>query len=253
MCLTFRHDYGLEISEDDKMYTLMSGMTKRERESLYRNMAQIFDNDIAPYMTFIDKPDYFFTGDYFSAWKSQWDQYKEYLVGTFSKDLICVEAGTYEAMSALYMLDNMVGETGHLYTVDCFLLEHTKNICHYNIDLNPKKEQVTVIEGSSLTELPKLLDTLEEKVHFIYIDAGKTAMDNICNLAIAERLLAVNGMLVIDDYKWGEGKQVEPAKTPKPAVDYFMENSLLCETFQVGYQVAFVKRNTNRSLILTNQ
>lgn len=48
MCMTFRHDYGLEISEDDRMYTLMSGMTKRERESLYQSMAQIFDNDIAP-------------------------------------------------------------------------------------------------------------------------------------------------------------------------------------------------------------
>jgi hypothetical protein len=52
MCLTFRHDYGLEISEDDKMYTLNSGMTKQEREALHRGMAQIFDNDIAPYMDF---------------------------------------------------------------------------------------------------------------------------------------------------------------------------------------------------------
>jgi len=50
--MTFRHDYGLEISEDDRMYTLNSGMTKREREALYRDMAQIFDNDIAPYMEF---------------------------------------------------------------------------------------------------------------------------------------------------------------------------------------------------------
>ncbi len=48
MCMTFRHDYGLEISEDDRMYTLMSVMTKREREELYNTMAQIFDNDIAP-------------------------------------------------------------------------------------------------------------------------------------------------------------------------------------------------------------
>jgi hypothetical protein len=52
MCLTFRHDYGLEISEDDRMYTLMSGMTRSEREALYRDMAQIFDNDIAPHMEF---------------------------------------------------------------------------------------------------------------------------------------------------------------------------------------------------------
>jgi hypothetical protein len=48
MCLTFRHDYGLLISEDDRMYTLNSGMTAREREALFNDMAQIFDNDIAP-------------------------------------------------------------------------------------------------------------------------------------------------------------------------------------------------------------
>ena len=48
MCMTFRHDYGLRISEDDRMYTLMSGMTEREAQELYNTMAQIFDNDIAP-------------------------------------------------------------------------------------------------------------------------------------------------------------------------------------------------------------
>jgi hypothetical protein len=48
MCLTFRHDYGLRISEDDRMYTLMSGMTEMEAQALFNDMAQIFDNDIEP-------------------------------------------------------------------------------------------------------------------------------------------------------------------------------------------------------------
>jgi hypothetical protein len=48
MCLTFRHDYGLLISEDDRMYTLNSGMTAREREALFNDMAQIFDHTFAP-------------------------------------------------------------------------------------------------------------------------------------------------------------------------------------------------------------
>ena len=48
MCMTFRHDYGLVISEDDRMYSLMSGMTENERKALWRSMEQIFDNDIAP-------------------------------------------------------------------------------------------------------------------------------------------------------------------------------------------------------------
>ena len=52
MCLTYRHDYGLTISEDDKMYTLNSGVTELERKGIWITMAQIFDNDIAPYMEF---------------------------------------------------------------------------------------------------------------------------------------------------------------------------------------------------------
>ena len=52
MCYTYRHDYGLTISEDDKMYTLNSGVTEQERKQIWNTMSQIFDNDIAPYMEF---------------------------------------------------------------------------------------------------------------------------------------------------------------------------------------------------------
>ena len=61
MCYTYRHDYGLEkpYPEHDEsagVYdlanVLQSGMYKHEREFLWKQMAQIFDNDIAPYMEF---------------------------------------------------------------------------------------------------------------------------------------------------------------------------------------------------------
>ena len=47
MCLTFRHDYGLVITEEDRMYSLAAGMTERERESLFSTMAQVFDHHFA--------------------------------------------------------------------------------------------------------------------------------------------------------------------------------------------------------------
>jgi hypothetical protein len=62
MCYTMQHDYGLvkeptnfdsnnanEIFAFDR---LSSGMHPGDREALWRQMAQIFDNDIAPYMEF---------------------------------------------------------------------------------------------------------------------------------------------------------------------------------------------------------
>jgi hypothetical protein len=62
MCYTYRHDYGLvkepksfdgnnanEIFAFDR---LTSGMYSGDREALWNQMAQIFDNDILPYMEF---------------------------------------------------------------------------------------------------------------------------------------------------------------------------------------------------------
>lgn len=46
MCFTMRHDYGL-----DKIYSYdfpTAGMNNDERQALWNQMAQIFDNDIAP-------------------------------------------------------------------------------------------------------------------------------------------------------------------------------------------------------------
>jgi hypothetical protein len=54
MCYTYRHDYGLVKEADPGGFTfpLESGMTEDERRLLWQQMAQIFDNDIAPYMEF---------------------------------------------------------------------------------------------------------------------------------------------------------------------------------------------------------
>jgi len=56
MCYTYRHDYGLTKHSDPGGYNfpLESGMTPEEQEALWRQMAQIFDNDIAPYMEIKD-------------------------------------------------------------------------------------------------------------------------------------------------------------------------------------------------------
>jgi hypothetical protein len=54
MCYTMRHDYGLNRHEEKNgvTYNLTSGMTDEERAALWRQMAQIFDNDILPHMQF---------------------------------------------------------------------------------------------------------------------------------------------------------------------------------------------------------
>jgi hypothetical protein len=51
MCYTTRHDYGLGRPADSP-FPLASGLTDQERLALWNQMAQIFDNDILPYMEF---------------------------------------------------------------------------------------------------------------------------------------------------------------------------------------------------------
>jgi hypothetical protein len=50
MCYTWRHDYGLDKPQGNNF---ASGTTQAEREALWRQMAQIFDNDIAPHMKIV--------------------------------------------------------------------------------------------------------------------------------------------------------------------------------------------------------
>jgi len=48
MCYTYRHDYGLDRNAKDPPW--LSGMTDSERAGLWKTMAQIYDNNIAPNM-----------------------------------------------------------------------------------------------------------------------------------------------------------------------------------------------------------
>jgi hypothetical protein len=53
MCLTWRHDYGLHLTpEEAALGGLLSGMSDRDRQALYNQMKQVFENCIKPYVTF---------------------------------------------------------------------------------------------------------------------------------------------------------------------------------------------------------
>lgn len=61
MCYTYRHDFGLRkpektlgdlINNTKAADMLASGITENEAKALWNQMAQIFDNDIAPHMEF---------------------------------------------------------------------------------------------------------------------------------------------------------------------------------------------------------
>jgi len=56
MCMTYRHDFGLDKHPDDAAW--VAGMTGSQRKELWDKMSQIFDNNIWPQMTFRDEDDW---------------------------------------------------------------------------------------------------------------------------------------------------------------------------------------------------
>lgn len=52
MCLTYNHAYVLPTKPDDDDSPLNCALTASEKEYVYRQMKQIFENDIEPYMEF---------------------------------------------------------------------------------------------------------------------------------------------------------------------------------------------------------
>lgn len=56
MCMTYRHDFGLDRHPDDAAF--VSGVTGSQRKAIWNQMAQIFDNDILPYMIFRQDDDW---------------------------------------------------------------------------------------------------------------------------------------------------------------------------------------------------
>ena len=56
MCMTYRHDFGLDKHPEDAPF--VAGVTGSQRKAIWNQMAQIFDNDILPNMKFREDDDW---------------------------------------------------------------------------------------------------------------------------------------------------------------------------------------------------
>ena len=78
--------------------------------------------------------------------------------------------------------------------------------------------------------------------HFIYIDGSHTAPDVLTDACMAWPLLVNGGLMVFDDYMWGNPR--DALHRPKIAIDAF--TNIFGETAEivhVGYQLVVRKRN----------
>lgn len=182
---------------------------------------------------------YEFTSDWFSNNHDSWQKKFKSLQETFGNNLNCLEVGSYEGRSVIYTLDNFIG-TGNMYVIDRFDNIDVKTRYYANINKHHKKSQITTMEGPSFVQMAKLLETMSGSFHHIYIDAGKTSLDNIGNLILGEGLLSAGGIITVDDYRWKKNK--DRRYCPKFGIDIYRHLTLSCDVIEENWQISFKKR-----------
>ena len=191
--------------------------------------------------------EYEYTQDWFHWAPEVWEKITPILPGRKA----FLELGSFEGRAAVWIVENMMEDGGVITCVDTWAggAEHTevslvgaedrfdKNIALVK-ELHPNKDVISV-KGTTYLALKHMSEgTLFD---FIYIDASHEAKDVMTDGCMAWPLLKAGGVMVFDDYLWGQPRDV--LFRPKIAVDAF--TTMFAEELSivhVGYQF-IVKKN----------
>jgi len=178
--------------------------------------------------------EYQFTQDWFHWAPKVWEQ----LIPMLPANPKAMEIGSFEGRSMVWIIENMLGEKGELVCIDTWeggeehgdqvMSEVEKRFEHNRALAMSKKgwdvldhygpKAVGKVKGTSVDALTSfLLD--EYDFDFIYIDGSHTAPDVLTDACMAWPLLKAGGIMVFDDYVWGEARDV--LHRPKLAIDAF--------------------------------
>ncbi len=158
-------------------------------------------------------------------------------------DLHFLEVGCFEGRTTLWLLENVLTDPSSRVTViDTFAgspeFESIGVSCDFQdrflANVAPYADRVTVCEGRSADVLP----TLTGPFDFVFVDGSHTAEDVWRDAELSWPLLRTGGLVVFDDYLWGDGRD----STPRPAIDRFLvEYADRIEVVHHDYQCAVVK------------
>lgn len=192
---------------------------------------------------------YIYTQDWFHWAPHVWEQ----LIPMLPKRQRFLELGAYEGRSTVWITEHMVEDEGVLISVDTWegaeehknsgedMREIEKNFDHNHRLLRkafPERNVVKLKVSSydALTDMAK-----GPKFDFIYVDASHTAPDVLTDACVAWPILKPGGIMVFDDYLWGDARDV--LHRPKLAVDAFVNIfSEQMEFVHLGYQFIVRKR-----------
>ena len=200
--------------------------------------------------------DYQFTHDWFAQAEQVWPQLIPHLPGEGVRDFL--EIGSFEGRSSVWIVENMLRDGDTLTCVDTWQggEEHSAEDMaavearfDHNMAVLEKaypqrgvfkhKGTSTFMLGGDLYHDPD--PKCRPSYDFIYIDGSHIAKDVLTDACMAWPLLNPKGMMVFDDYMWGNPRDV--LHRPKAAIDAF------CNIFaeevdiiHIGYQAVVRKR-----------
>jgi predicted O-methyltransferase YrrM len=199
---------------------------------------------------------YKFTKDWFSWAPEVWTQLIPMLPGE-PGDRHFLEVGSFEGRSTIWIAENMMQDGDVLDCIDTWKggeehveehMEEAEQRFDYNrsIALTGRAIEIEKIKGSSVYGLSCLLtgvdsDENQPYYSFIYIDGSHIAKDVLTDACMAWPLLKPKGLMVFDDYMWGNPRDI--LHRPKPAIDAFCNLfAEEAEIIHVGYQLVVRKK-----------
>tara|TARA_B100001778_G_C18311742_1_gene504621 strand:+ start:39 stop:626 length:588 start_codon:yes stop_codon:yes gene_type:complete len=174
--------------------------------------------------------DYEFTEDWFSENNPEKvvRQFDEFLSEFKDKPCMFLEIGSFEGMSTIWMLENILTEeSSQIFCIDAWAEWTGDAFVRFvsNINKTGLKDKVHIVKGDSSEEVrifPK------EYFDFIYIDGNHDEKAVIKDAIGSFRILKKGGIIAFDDYLLGISYPNSPGSkamngSTKKAIDYFLD------------------------------
>ena len=198
--------------------------------------------------------DYKFTQDWFSHNIPVWEQLAKMLPGRAGTRHF-LEIGSFEGRSMVWIAENMMQDGDVMDCVDTWegSEEHKNgelNGAEERFDYNhalledkfPEKWVIKNKDTSTYSLALWLIDiNPDPSFDFIYIDGSHVAKDVLTDACMAWPLLKQGGLMVFDDYLWGESRDI--LHRPRLAVDFFV--NIFAESLDIvhiGHQFVVRKK-----------
>ena len=183
------------------------------------------------------------TTDYFSINAYYWDL----IINKNFKEFSYLEIGSWEGNSALYILENFV--TKRVVCIDIWDLyedkykeEHLKRFLNFKSNLDQFNKRFSFFKSTS----DKYFDNNDEKFDLIYIDGWHEAPQVYKDICNSWNFLNINGIIICDDYFYGDIKSNQDKNLPAYAINKFiLQNKTKIKIICVNNNQIFLKKISN--------